>query len=358
MRRALVFALVAATWAMPVRAQSPPPAPAAPVVPVVNDPPLRRWLDVQNFTVFSRYRFAANSKDATTSDQLQYRDTFRARFNIDPEKRYTINVGFFSGNSFIGGWDNWGVGNNTTLDGKDNYVKQLYASAAPLNGLELQYGGIYVNRGETDEFISYDDDGYLVGERVSVRRARELYLDEISVTRAAIGPLNTPNLGSRWDGLKNPNYTQLLGAKRIGKMIGASIDYTRQSGADTFRAAVTLHFSKDAPVGTVRYEQYRRVNAQPAAGFGLWAERAVTKHARVQGGYMTVDQFYGGLNGDRMLSGRRFFAIGTFSIYGPLGASIYVTHALSSPYTVSVARRLDAVVSYDVLDSLRRTHIF
>ena len=352
MRSVLVLVLVLAAWPLPARAQSPPPAAAS------DAPALRRWLDIQNFTVFSRYRFAANSKDATTSDQLQYKDTFRARFNIDSEKRYTINVGYFSGSSFISSWNNWGIGNNTTLDGKDNYMKQLYASAAPVKGLELQYGGIYVNRGETDEFLSYDDDGYLVGERVSVRRPKELYLDEISVTRAAIGPFNTPNLGSRWDGLKNPNYTQLLGAKRIGKMIGASIDYTRQSGADTFRAAVTLHFSKDAPVSTVRYEQYRRVTQQPAAGFGLWAERGVTKYARVQGGYVTVDQFYGGWNADRIQSGRRFFAIGTFSIYGPLSASIYVTRALASPYTVSVARRFDAVVSYDVLDSLRRTHIF
>src|SRR5450759_1791837 len=185
MRTVLVLAFVLAAWPLPARAQSPPPAAAS------DAPPLRRWLDIQNFTVFSRYRFAANSKDVTTSDQLQYKDTFRARFNIDPRKRYTITVGYFSGSSFTSTWDNWGIGNNTTLDGKDHYMKQLYASAAPVRGLELQYGGIYITRGETDEFISYDDDGYLVGERVTARRPKELYLDEISVTRAAIGPFTT-----------------------------------------------------------------------------------------------------------------------------------------------------------------------
>ena len=57
-----------------------------------------------------------------------------------------------------------------------------------MKGLELQYGGLYLNRGEADEWVTYDTDGYLAGERVSLKRPKELYLDEITVTRAAIGP--------------------------------------------------------------------------------------------------------------------------------------------------------------------------
>ena len=73
---------------------------------------------------------------------------------------------------------------------------------------------------------------------------------------------------------------------------------------------------------------------------------------------MSVDQHYGGWNADRIQSGRHFFLNATLPIHGPLSASIYATHALSAPYHVSVARRFDAVISYDVLSELRRTGIF
>jgi hypothetical protein len=90
----------------------------------------------------------------------------------------------------------------------------------------------------------------------------------------------------------------------------------------------------------------------------VWAERAVTKYARIQGGYVTVDQFYGGWNADRMQNGRRVFANVTVPIHGPLAASVYATRALSAPYAVSIDRRVDVVISYDVLASLRKTGVF
>jgi len=334
--------------ASPARAQNTAPQPPA-------EPPLRRWFDLQTFTVYSRYRFAETSKDVTTSNQLQYKDAFRARVNLDADKRFTVNLGYFSGTSFISSWNNWGVGHDTTFDGT-NSLKQLYASAAPVKGLEIQYGGLYLNRGEGDEFLTYDEDGYVVGERVSVRRPKEFYLDEITVTRAAIGPQTTPKVGDRWDGLTDPNYTQVLGLKRFGKTVAGSLEYNRQIGADILRAAVTVHLK--SPVNTIRYEQYCRLNERAANGFGVWADRSVKKRATIQGGYVTVDQFYGGWNADRMLIGRRIFAIGTVQLYGPISASIYATKAFAGTYTVTIGHRFDAVISYDVLNTLRRSGVF
>ena len=353
-RRRLAPALLALLVSAPLLAQTPPAAVPKPAA----EPPLRRWFELQQLTVFSRYRFIENNKDVTTSSQQQYKDSVRARVNLDSRKRYTVNVGFFSGSTFASSWNNLGLGNNTVLDGKSNFIKQLYASAIPVRGLELQYGGLYVSRGESDEWDSYDDDGYMVGERVSVRRPKELYLDEITVTRGAMGPLATANLAKRWDGLKNPDYTQVLGVKRFNPVLSASLEYDRQIGDDILRAAVTLRFSAKAPISTMRYEQYRRLTLNPAAGFVVWAERPVTKYARLQGGYATVDQFYGGWNADRMQSGRRFFANATIPIYGPISGTLYVTRALDAPYAVSIHRRFDAVISYDVLNTLRRTGIF
>jgi hypothetical protein len=352
LRRVLFALLALIVVALPSRAQTPPAQTA------VVEPPLRRWFEIQSFTLSTRYRIIDNSKDVRTSNQLQYKDSFRARVNLDADKRYTINIGYFSGSSFTSSWNNWGVGNKTLFDGKNNYLKQLYGSATPVKGLEFQAGGLYLNKGDADELVTYDDDGFIVGERVSVRRPTELYLDELSVTRAQFARLNAPDLTSRWDGFEHPDYTQVIGLKKFSRLVTGSLGYEREQGKDIYRGAVTLHFDKGAPIDTLRYEQYRRTNLHPAAGFGVWADRPVTKYARVQGGYISVDQFYGSLNADRMFTGRRFFIVGTFPVYGPISASVYATKALDDVYTVAIARRFDAVITYDVLHSLRRTGIF
>jgi hypothetical protein len=227
-----------------------------------------------------------------------------------------------------------------------------------VKGLEIQYGSLYLNRGEADEWATYDDDGYVAGERVSVRRPRELYFDEITVTRAGIGPLTQPNLFDRGDLLTHPNYTQVLGLKRFTPIVAGSLEYNRQIGADIVRGAVTLRFPPRAPISAIRYEQYHRFNLNEGSGFGLWAERPATKYARVQAGYVSIDQFYGGWNGDRMLNGRRFFANATIPIHGPLSATMFVTAALKEPYTVAIHRRFDAVIQYDVLSTLRKSGVF
>jgi len=352
----ILLAIVACGIVAPASAQTA----AAPS----NDPPVRRWLDVQQLTLYTRYRNIENSAGVTTADQLQYKDSIRARFNVDAKKRYTLNVGAFSGSSFVSSWDNWGVGTGGPFDGHDNYVKQFYASAIPVNGLELQGGGIYVVRGEQDEWISYDDDGFIMGTRASLKRPKDVWFDELTVTRGAIGPLSRPNISDRWDSFKHPNYTQALAVKKLTSAVAASVTYERlpvagsTTGADLARAAVTLKLSRPSPVDTVRYEEYHRFNQHEASGFAVWADRAVSKHLRLQGGYVTVDQFYGGWNADRMQNGRRVFELATMPIWGPFSASIYGTQAFHSDYAITIKHRYDVFIAYDALDSLRRARIF
>ena len=329
-----------------VRAQ----APAA-------EPALRRWLDLQTFTVGVRYQRVDNSADVTTADLMQYREGLRARFNFDKKKRFTVTAGAQSGPTFNSGWLATGAGRGA-FDGHRHYVRQLFASAVPVKGIELQYGGLYLLRGEHDEFTSYDDDGYVVGERLSVRRPKALWLDEVSLTRGAIVSTAAPSVFRRWDGLTNQTYTQALGSKTFSKVVTASLDYTRATGADTIRGAVTIHLPAGAPVQTVRYEQYRRVNHDPASGFAVWVDRTLGRLGRLQAGYIAVDQHYGGFNSDRAQSGRRVFANLVVPVYGPVSATVFATRAVDIDYPVSVARRFNFVLTYDVLSSLRRTGVF
>jgi hypothetical protein len=350
MRRFAFALLLLVGFVRVTAAQTPAPARAP-------EPRIRRWFEFQQFVLSTRYRFIRNSADVVTSDHMQYREQVRARFNLDARKRYTINTGLYSGNNFIGSWNNLGPGTGD-FDGSDHYMKQLYVDAAPVAGLDLQGGGLYINRGEHTEFTTYDEDGYLIGGRVSVRQPKVLYVDELSVTHGMLGPAGVPNLWKRWDDADDTNYTQVLAAKRFSQMVSGSFDYTNFAHTDTVRGAVLLRFKAGAPLSTLRYEQYVRTSEPDAAGFAVTAERPITKWVRLQGGYATIDEHYGGLNADRIQRGRRFYAIANVPIYGPLSASIFATHALDADYSMSNKTRFDAVLAWDVLNSLRQTGVF
>ena len=351
MRRTIAACVLALAAARPGAAQSQPTTARPP------EPAIRRWFEFQQFVLSTRYRFIESSADVVTSNHMQYREQIRARVNFDAKKRYTLITGFYSGNNFIGSWNNLGPGTGE-FDGHDHNMRQLYFSATPVAGIEGQFGGIYVNRGETTEFASYDDDGYLVGGRLSIRRPKQLHLDELSVTEGTVGSITKPNLWSRRHDIEHPNYTQVLGAKRLSQMVSASVDYTRAAGVHTLRGGLALRFKPKAPISALRYEQYARVSGSRAAGFVLIADRNLPRSIRIQGGYATIDERYGGLNADRVQRGRRLMALATVPLVGPLSASFYATHALHSTYSVSNKTRFDAVLAWDVMASLRKTGKF
>jgi len=311
------------------------------------------WFEPQTVNLSMRYRLMENTAGAMTANQLQYKDALRARVNVDRDRRFTINIGAFTGSSFTSSWDATGVGSGAAS--ANMYVKQLYGSLAPARGVEVQIGGLYINHGENTEITSYDDDGYVMGERLTMRRPKQAYFDEVSVTRAALSGAAIPGVFRRLKLLSHQNSWQAQVVKRFGPALSASADFTEVAGAETVRAAVAIHLPAGAPLSAVRLEQYRRVTMQPATGFALAAERTIAGHARVQGGYADIDLAYGGLNGDRYQQGRRVFTMTTISIVRGLSAQIYATHAFgSSP--VSIRTRFDAVVTYDVLAAMRSRH--
>jgi hypothetical protein len=351
MRRSrLALALLVACFGPSAQAQSQSPAP--------TPPPLRRWFEFQQFVLSTRYRLIKNSAGETTSNHMQYREQMRARVNLDAAKRYTITTGIYTGNQFTGSWNNLGPGTGD-FDGHDFAMRQLFVSLAPVRAFEVQAGGLYLAKGESTEYTSYDDDGYLVGGRVSLRSPQTLYLDELSVTGGAVASYSTPNLWDRWSDLDDPNYVQVLAAKRFTPVVASSLDFTRHDSANTLRGAVSFRFKPGSAITGLRYEQYVRMSGDdPAAGFSVAAERPISKWVRLQGGYATVDEHYGGLNADRIQRGRRFFANASVPVWGPLTASFFVTQALDASYSISNRTRFDAILAWDVADSLRRSGVF
>jgi len=352
--RGHIAALVLATgtlWTAHARAQTASTAKPAP-------PQLLRWFELQNATLNLRYRFIDNTAGVTTTNQLQHRESLRARVKFDKSAKYTLNFGVFTGTRFTSGWDNTGWG---LADAQKNLAfKSVYFAAVPFPGVEAQYGGIYIIKGESTELTTYDEDGYVIGQRVSVRRPRDLYLDEISATVGylAADPREIP-ISRRTKYLNDtPNYRHFLVDKKFGKRAGVSTDFTHADGANTWRQALNLKTPELRVVDTVIFENYQRVNRNADQGFALTLDKALNSKASVNWGYASIDPAYGALNADRFHVGNRVFAMVIYNISARFLASAFLTRAVGNDVPLPQRTLSNLVFTYNVLPDLKKTGLF
>ena len=328
---------------------TPPPAPLA-------TPKIQRWFELQTASVQARYRYVETSKGLVASDQAQDSIALKARVKFDSKGKYSVNAGAATGTSFTGGWNNTGIGTGGLIT--NMYLKQLFFAAAPIKGLDMSYGGLAFVRGDSTEITSYDNDGYLVGLRVSVKRPKDLYLDEITFTSGYLGDLNQPSVLDRFSRLDEVNYRHVLVGKRFGKSVSASADYTRLSGVGTFRTAINAKTPKAHVIDFVRYEQYRRGDPKADFGYAVYAEKAIVKRFSLGLGYADIDPNYGGLNADRFNKGRRIFEQANLKVLRDLTVSAFLTQAVNNPFAVSNKQRVDIVAAYNVLGPIQRAGYF
>ncbi|MCC7124110.1 MAG: hypothetical protein IT178_04625, partial [Acidobacteria bacterium] len=162
--------------------------------PPASPPRLRRWVDVQHLQLGSRFRWVETSSGRLTSSTVQWQPQVRARFLADADGRLTVHIGAFGGRNFIGGWDNTAAGLGE--ENHDFNVKQLFVAGRLNGGVEVQAGSLYFDRGENTELISYDNDAYLDGERITLRRAQGR-VSELAVTAGYFGDFTKPNVFAR-----------------------------------------------------------------------------------------------------------------------------------------------------------------
>lgn len=328
------------------------PKPAAPTSTFINN----RYFELQKFDLQSRYRFVDNSDGVTTNNQLQYGLGIQGRFKIDAKGNYSVNFGFASGNSFTSGWNSLGIGPGGDYQSpfKDVYLKQLYLGAKPFKGVEIQAGSIGFNRGQATEITTYDNDAYLMGARVTVKRPGDLFFDEISVTSGQLGDLKTPNALRRFDSFGQSNYQQVLVAKNIGKRTVVSGDLTNQWGVSTLRQGVTVKTPELGFLSLVRVEAYQRLEERPDFGYSVYGEKGIGKRLTVGGGYADIDPNYGGLNGDRYNKGRRVFGQAAYKLSDDFTLQLWATQAFGNPYKVANDTRMDVILQYNVLNGLKK----
>ena len=328
-------------------AQSPSPT------PVVNKE-LKRWLDIETLNAATRYRYILTHGGDELSAQ-QYQVIARARFKFDSKGKYSVVGLVTTGNNILSGWNLTGLG---TGNGQARlYVKQLYFEAKPIKPIEVQFGGIAPDNGENTEITGYDNDVYLMGERVRIKHPKKLYFDEISLTNAFIGDITEPNVFLRFHRLAKSNYHQFLVRKRINKRVSFSADYTFDSGTDMLREAVKVNTPELRLVDFIRFENYQRLDPDPGYGFAVTGEKKLGKKFNFIGGFSKISHTL--LNGDRFQRGNRVYFHTSYKITPELSVGPVIIQAIGPLDAPSRPRtRFEFIASYYVLEALRRHRIF
>ena len=315
---------------------------------------IKRWFEFDAFTLLTRYRLIRNNRGQTTNNQQQFQVNARAHFNFDKKGRYRINAGLFTGNAITAGWDNTGLGTGKTFT--NLYLKQLYFSAKPVKEVEVQFGGTGMNNGENTEITGYDNDVYMMGERVTVRAPKHLYFDEISITNGFVGDVNKPSVFKRFRRLDESNYHQFLVRKQVNKYVSFSADYTFETGKDTLHQAIKFKLPKSKPLDMILFENYQRVDPDTGYGFALYGEKALYKRYTLGAGFARIDK--PSLNADRFPPGKRLFINSVLKISREFTLTGFVIQGVGSlPSPTSNRTRFDVILNYNFLETLKRLKV-
>ena len=345
--------LVVATFAsvsISVRAQTASSSPT----PEPNKE-LHRWFDMTALSLATRYRYVDSANGQTVFNHQQFQVLARGRFKFDSKGKYSVGFGFETGNSETAGWNNtgWGTGDLMT----NVYLKMLYFDAKPVKPIEVQVGGLGMNNGENTEITGYDNDAYMMGERVIVRSPKSLYFDEISLTNGYFGDTTTPNVFRRFRRMGKSNFHQFLVRKQATKRVGFSADYTFEAGIDRLRQAVKVKVPELKVVDSLLYENYEQLDPNAGYGFGLSGEKKVNKRVSLTGGVTKIS--HNMFNGDRFPRGERLYLSTLFKLSREFTINPVIIQAigpLATPQTHKT--RFELIFSYNILEAFHRYHVY
>ena len=327
----LVRGLIVCVLAMPLVAQEAEPKPR---------------LEIQSATLGLRYRLMENHLGTRAENWSDHHQGLKLRLNLDRGAKYSLSAVALNGDTFTAGWNLRGLGARST---NRVFVKQLFVTAKPRKGVEFQYGGLPIVRGESSEITSYDNDGYMMGQRLTLAPKRGV--DELTVTAGYLGDLRSPSVMTRWHRLSEVNYGQLLVKKKFNERLTASADFTTDDGERTLRQALAIRPS--AGVDLIRLEAYERLNGSSGVGGAITVEKPFGR-TRLAATFASVDDRYRSVNGDRYQRGQRLSLTSTTSIARDVTLQVFVTRALDEDIAMPNRTRVDVLIRYELADLLRQ----
>jgi hypothetical protein len=391
---------IASVDAPAVASSSPVVAAVARASTPADEKPLTgRWLDLKTLSHSERYRNAYADGGVRDFDNAQARSLIEGKIKLDAQGRYDIGFRASSGRYFNWAYSNYtgesflarvesaqfvagfytpaqyseftnalfadpvGLATSelTQSNGWEFYMRELYFSATPVKPVTVEFGSFGIDRGLSTEITTFDEDGYLSGERIRLHDSKHLFFDEVSFTNAYFGDVGTVNLFDRGSSLKNFNYRQVIAEKRLNKLFAFSGEYTWQTAIDTTREAVLLNTKISKVVDSVRMEGYERLNSKTfagaaqspigpipsftvdgASGLAITAQKTVGKLSG-DAGFASVDQDYSvyansrffhavafPLNGDTFGMGKRAFVHASVKLAPGLSAYGFYTHEVGN----------------------------
>jgi hypothetical protein len=310
-----------------------------------------RWFSVDKASIGVRPAYETGSEGGSTTNQLQYQNAFEGKFFFDSDQKYSLNFGAGAGDAFPGGWGNTGIGNAPAST--NSYLKLLYFDAKPNSLLEVQWGGIGIERGASTAITSYSNDGFMAGERFYVRDGGELFFDTVAVTFGYLGDIGHPDVWDRAHTLWMNNYRQYLVMKNISKRLTASADYTVLAGAKTMREALHAKVAEAKIVDQMNVDLYERTNRTAAFGGNISASKSLNRMFGLTAGYAAIDRNYGDLNDDAFFHGRRMYIAATLHVAHGFSISPMFDHGVGNSYYLPNNGHFHLAFNYDLLQGFR-----
>ena len=217
------------------------------------------------------------------------------------------------------------------------------------NGVEFQYGGLGIIRGESTEITSYDNDGYLMGQRLTLSPGR--VVDQLTISAGYLGDFQKPSVTRRWHRLSDVNYGQVLLKRKLTDRLTATADFTTDDGERTLRQGVVIRPS--TMVDLIRLEAYERVSGPGAAGGAITVEKPFGR-TRLAASFASVDDRYRPVNGDRYGRGRRLSLTSTTPLGQDVSLQFFLTRALDDDLAMPNRMRLDVHLRFELAPTLRQ----
>jgi hypothetical protein len=310
----------------------------------------RRWIDVPTAEASLRYRARRFPADPAVQRNLESRVGLRMRLKFDPEGRFLLEALGASGSRFQSTWNDTGLG-----AGSPSYqvaVRELWAAVRPLSAVRFEVGGLGIARGASTEATTYDNDGYIAGQRITLGRAADRGVGRVLVTRAFLGNLDRPNVLPRLRRLDRANYHQVLLTREFSRA-RTSAEYTRHGSRDVVRAAALVDLRGARVVDRLRAETYVRLDPDAARGFAITLRRRLIPATHLDMGFARIDPDYGPLNGDRFANGQRAFGGVILEAAPGLTLSTMLLQVVGGERFTGPRTRLDVVLTYDVARTWR-----
>jgi hypothetical protein len=260
---------------------------------------------------------------------------------------------------------------NVNSQGWEFYLRELYFSATPVAPVTIEFGSFGIERGFSTEITTFDDDGYIAGERIRLNDPKHLFFDQVTLTSAYFGYFDTPNLFARGPGFTKSNYRQVAVRKQLSMRIGISGEYnwiSNNARTNTTREAIVVHIPESKVLDSFRLEAYERLNEvtiqgdgeAKRQGFALVGEKKLGKLSGDFGG-ASIDRDYGvyggqsfvqevgfSLNGDNYNTGIRIFSHVNYKITPVITAFGFYTRITGQSIPNLDTQGLNAGLSFDL----------